>query len=173
MFESKVCPSCNKPVREEAVFCLDCGERIDNEEVEVEIDDQKSGSVGEIKAVRLENPSLIDNMISDDLLAFDNIEETKPCLKVIEGDDKGVEIPLGERLVLGRKASGDCWRLSDPYISREHAVIRREDDEYLLKNLSGTNGTKVNGVEIDEQKLSHGDLVEIGFTVMSFQKNDD
>lgn len=173
MFESKVCPGCKKTVREEAVFCLDCGERIDNEEVTEESDDQKSGSTGKIEAVKLANPSLIDNMISDDLLAFDNIEETKPYLKVIEGEDKGVEIPLGERLVLGRKASGDGWKLSDPYISREHAVISREDDEYLLKNLSGTNGTKVNGIEIDEQKLSPDDLVEIGFTVMSFHKSDD
>ena len=173
MFEEKVCQNCGNSVRDEAVFCLDCGERIVDKKDEIKSDEQMGGSTDKIKAVKLNNPSFIESIISDDLLFFNTDEDSKPYFTIIEGVDKGEKIPLGERLFLGRKTRGEGWKLSDPYISREHVVISRIDDDYLLKNLSETNGTKVNGVEVDEHKLSPGDLVEIGFTVMSFQKNED
>ncbi len=173
MFEEKVCPNCKNSVRDEAVFCLDCGERIDDESFKRKTDDQKSQSTDKIKAVKLKNPSFIDNIISDDLLSFDIEEDSNPYLSIIEGVDKGVKIPVDERLFLGRKTSGTGWKLSDPYISREHVEINRVGEDYILKNLSETNGTKVNGVKVEEHRLSPGDLVEIGFTVMSFQKNEN
>jgi len=173
MFEEKVCQNCGNSVRDEAVFCLDCGERIVDKKVEIKSNDQTGGPTDKIKAVKLNNPSFIESIISDDLLSFNTEEDSKPYFTVVEGVDKGEKIPLGERLFLGRKTRGEGWKLSDPYISREHVEISRIDNDYLLKNLSETNGTKVNGVEVDEHKLSHGDFVEIGFTVMSFQKNED
>ena len=47
-------------------------------------------------------------------------------------------------------------------VSSHHATIKRRGEEFFVQDLGTTNGTKLNGVEIEEAKLSDGDKVTFG-----------
>ncbi len=59
--------------------------------------------------------------------------------------------------------------LDDPNVSRRHAQLRREGSQVTLVDLGSTNGTKVNGVSVREQRLSPGDAITVGTTTMRFE----
>lgn len=59
--------------------------------------------------------------------------------------------------------------LDDPDVSRQHAVIERYDEKYLLKDLESTNGTYLNGQRIAVDFLNDGDVIRMGKTVIRFQ----
>ncbi len=71
--------------------------------------------------------------------------------------------------VLGR-GSGCDIRLADPTISRRHASISREGEEWLLTDLGGANGTWLNDVRLDAQittPLKEGDRIRLGPWLLS------
>jgi phosphoserine phosphatase RsbU/P len=76
---------------------------------------------------------------------------------------------LGRRVVplekptfsIGRR-SGNDLQLVGSDVSRDHADITRENEEYLLRDRGSRYGTFVNGEQITEKSLSHGDLVRLG-----------
>ena len=71
------------------------------------------------------------------------------------------EIPIGRGLVIGRSASCGV-RLDDDRVSRRHASVFREGDEYFLKDLRSLNGTRLNGQPVTFAHLSFGDEIGIG-----------
>lgn len=79
-------------------------------------------------------------------------------------DEAGVrEWPLGEgaELVVGRDP--ECAvHLPDRQVSRRHAVIRRQDDRYVVLDLDSKNGTWVNGQPVGGARpLRDGDELSI------------
>ena len=76
---------------------------------------------------------------------------------------------LGEdRVVLGRLP--DCGiALADTQVSRQHAEIRPDGDGYLIVDLGSTNGTRVNGTRVREQRLVDGDEIGVGNAVLHFE----
>lgn len=70
-----------------------------------------------------------------------------------------------EAFVLGRQ--GDAV-LGDARISREQAkLVREADGGYALENLGSQSRTKLNGLEIDRERLNDGDEIQIfGFTIV-------
>ena len=81
----------------------------------------------------------------------------------------GQRVPLGEFTVtIGR--GPECHIvLADPNVSRRHAEIRPAGDGFLAADLASTNGTRVNGARIAEQRLVDGDQIIFGNTVISFE----
>lgn len=67
-----------------------------------------------------------------------------------------------EEITVGR--SPEChFVLSDPTVSRHHAVFRRAGDTWLLTDLKSTNGTRLNGLRVVEQiEVRGGDRVSFG-----------
>jgi transcriptional regulator of acetoin/glycerol metabolism len=62
---------------------------------------------------------------------------------------------------LGRDPScGIC--LPDDEVSREHATLRRQGEELILRDAGSRNGTQVNGVRRPEVVLQLGDVVRLG-----------
>lgn len=59
--------------------------------------------------------------------------------------------------------------LDDPNVSRRHAQIRREGLDVVIVDLGSTNGTKVNGVPVHQQRLLPGDTITIGTTTLKFE----
>ena len=64
-------------------------------------------------------------------------------------------------------SSADCEIcINDPSVSGDHTTILFRDNEFLIKDNFSTNGTKINGVTIDEGKLSDRDEITLGNTVL-------
>ncbi len=93
-----------------------------------------------------------------------------PHLSIVQGVNPGKQFPLStERSVIGRSA--DCEVALDvAAVSRRHAVIVHEGDEYLLEDLGSRNGTYLNGVRIaGSTKLKHGDRIIVCDQELSFE----
>lgn len=93
-------------------------------------------------------------------------------LVVIHGPDLGREFPLvsGGTLTVGRSLVTDT-RLRDGTVSRLHCQLEFDGRQTLLLNVS-ERGTKVNGVEVTQHQLKHGDVIRIGGTELRFIDND-
>ena len=74
----------------------------------------------------------------------------------------GVRVSLMEGLTVGR-GPDNILCLEDASVSTHHAVFRHVGGRWLLQDLDSTNGTWVNGSQIQGQSwLSHGDSVLFG-----------
>jgi pSer/pThr/pTyr-binding forkhead associated (FHA) protein len=84
----------------------------------------------------------------------------------VAGNASGTVIDVDERLVFGRQSEGSGQLANDPELSRHHAEISRQPTgEYLLEDLSSTNGTYINGTRMQAPiVLSVGDTIELGTT---------
>ena len=61
------------------------------------------------------------------------------------------------------------FQLNDPSISRDHALIRRVEGEYVLSDLDSSNGTFVNGQRVYEpRRLAPGDRVRLANVEFAF-----
>jgi hypothetical protein len=74
----------------------------------------------------------------------------------------------GERLVLGRSREADLV-VDDPNVSRRHAELRREGQDWRIVDLGSTNGVKVNGRRVEQAQLEPGDGIVLGTYEMSFE----
>jgi pSer/pThr/pTyr-binding forkhead associated (FHA) protein len=59
--------------------------------------------------------------------------------------------------------------IDDPNVSRRHAEIRRRGSDVVVVDLGSTNGTRVNGVRVKEQRLNDGDEIEVGTSRVRFE----
>jgi hypothetical protein len=81
----------------------------------------------------------------------------------------GTRVAIGdEPVTIGRQAECEVV-LEDTNVSRRHAEVRRQGDEYLLVDLGSTNGSKVNGTRVKQQALSDGDEITLGKTLIRFE----
>ena len=65
-------------------------------------------------------------------------------------------------ITLGRSRECDCV-VSEPSVSRRHAELRRDGEQWLLRDLGSRNGTRVNGVRVlEETEVKPGDRVSLG-----------
>lgn len=94
-------------------------------------------------------------------------------LVIRNGEFAGTSYVLEEQeTIIGRNPTTNITLL-DEGISREHALILRDEDEglYTIEDLQSTNGTKVNGKRIRTAELTHGDEIQIGRTLFEFRTN--
>lgn len=90
------------------------------------------------------------------------------ALQILSGKQQGGLHPLvpGRDMVIGRAAGLDLVLIED-MISRRHARISVREDELVLTDLGSTNGTFVNGERIEEVRLSEGDRILLGATILT------
>ena len=73
-------------------------------------------------------------------------------------------IPVDKPIFLiGRRTAADL-QLVNADVSREHAEIAHDGLRYLLRDRGSRYGTFVNGEQITEQTLEHGDRIRLGRT---------
>jgi two-component system cell cycle response regulator len=98
-----------------------------------------------------------------------------PCLTVISGGTVGTvhALPLGKTTVIGRGADTDM-QIVDARISRRHAKISVDSKgASVLEDLRSSNGTFLNSIRIQQQKLKEGDHLQLGSgTVLKFFYQD-
>jgi two-component system response regulator HydG len=96
-----------------------------------------------------------------------------PKLKVIAGPAYGTTFQIaGDRFSIGRDPQNH-FSIPDHSVSREHCVILRQGDGFLIRDLESHNGTVVNDLRVKDQVLTHGDCISIGKTVVQFLMRDE
>jgi len=96
-------------------------------------------------------------------------EHPRARVVIISGDQAGAAYPLKDTVSLGR-ADSCTIVLKDAKTSRQHAQIQQHGAEFIIVDLSSSNGTFVNGQRIDEHVLQNNDEVQIGDYILQFQE---
>lgn len=92
----------------------------------------------------------------------------KATLLVIQGVDLGTRFKLGtDPAGVGRGVRNEV-RILDTEASRQHALISFKNGSYLITDLKSSNGTLLNGKQIESSKLYNGDHIQIGRSLLLF-----
>jgi len=89
-------------------------------------------------------------------------------LRVLDGADRGkVFENLQTPVRIGRE-EGNTVQLNDERISRFHIKIQEDQGKLVLTDLESTNGTRVNGEDVQLRILRYGDVITLGRSVLLF-----
>ncbi len=94
-------------------------------------------------------------------------------LRVLDGADRGrtfADVPTP--LTVGRE-EGNPVQLNDERVSRFHLKIQEDEDQWVLTDLQSTNGTKVNGENVQLWILRPGDVISVGRSVLLFGSREE
>ena len=85
-------------------------------------------------------------------------------LLILEGPNPGKRIYMDHPVLLvGRDEECDVV-IVDRQVSRRHASISRQNEQYVLRDLDSKNGTFVNGQEVQgAYTLKDGDEIQIAY----------
>jgi len=86
-----------------------------------------------------------------------------PKLIVLSEQLRGQSFELVEdQYTIGRSEECDIC-IPDPTVSSLHCTLVRDPDgTYRVVDNGSTNGTRINGVRVEEQKLVNSDIVQVG-----------
>ena len=88
-----------------------------------------------------------------------------------EVQGQSFDLDRDETLVGRRKESAVV--LDNPSISGRHCLIRREGRCYFVRDLGSTNGTRLNGREVNvEMRLRPKDIVQVGALEFLFDSDE-
>lgn len=93
-------------------------------------------------------------------------------IRVLDGADRGrVFEDLSAPITIGRE-EGNTIQLNDERVSRFHVKIQEDHSRLVITDLESTNGTKVNGEDIQLRILRYGDMISLGRSVLLFGSRD-
>jgi pSer/pThr/pTyr-binding forkhead associated (FHA) protein len=88
--------------------------------------------------------------------------------QILDGVDKGrVFRDLAIPVTIGRE-EGNLLRLNDERVSRFHAKVQFDSGDVIITDLDSTNGTRVNGSQVQIRRLQPGDQIAMGRSVILF-----
>ena len=79
---------------------------------------------------------------------------------------------MTEEITIGRAGSSDILLDRDDLTSRHHALLKRENDRFLIFDRRSANGIQINGLPIQSDKgypLIDGDHIAIGNYELTFR----
>lgn len=92
-------------------------------------------------------------------------------LKVLSGQNVGKSYTIhNSETVIGRSAKCDIQIPSDN-ISKQHAKIVVDPHKVVLADLNSTNGSFVNGIQVEVSVIEPGDKISLYDTVLEFSKD--
>jgi hypothetical protein len=87
----------------------------------------------------------------------------------VEGQAGATMALAGQTIHIGRHEDNDI-RLSDWSVHGYHAVIERTSDEtFVIRDVSGKDGVRVNGERTARAQLADGDVIELGRAKLRFE----
>jgi transcriptional regulator with GAF, ATPase, and Fis domain len=97
-----------------------------------------------------------------------------PRIVGIAGPLNGMSLALtDDEISVGREPSNKLWA-ADSGMSRRHcAIAKQEDGQFLLRDMGGRNGTRVNGERIEKHELCHRDQIRVGNSTLVFLLGDE
>lgn len=155
------CNQCGHRNPPESGFCSSCGGVLDH------LDDHTI-TIAKVDPLQ-EAPGTNDDVV----LKLAQLSATSATLVVRNGPQAGVALVLDDSVTrLGR--ADDCEiSLDDITVSRWHAEILRDGDDYRVRDCGSLNGTYINNERIDDAALRQGDELQVGkFRMVFFQKGD-
>ncbi len=72
-----------------------------------------------------------------------------------------IQLKKGQTTTIGREKYNDMV-LNDLLVSRQHAMVYYEENEFWVKDLNSRNGTYLNDEPIEKARLKDGDVIKIG-----------
>jgi FHA domain-containing protein len=91
-------------------------------------------------------------------------------LVLVQGGQPVRTYPLGAaETSIGRSERSDI-PLADPGVSRNHARVVREGDDFIVEDLRSTNGTEVNGQPVRRRRLANGDMLKLASSTLQFRR---
>ena len=91
----------------------------------------------------------------------------KAVLVVVDGVEQREVVLETESFTIGRKSDNNLV-LTDPSVSRDHAVIVQENGVFVIVDRGSRHGTCVNGSRIQRQTLKTNDRIDFGVGRNSF-----
>src|SRR5262249_35524335 len=89
-------------------------------------------------------------------------------LTAVRGKERGREWVLWADVVTAGKAPGNDIVLDEETVSREHFEIVRDGKGWLVRDLRSTNGTFLDGAQIQSGSLRVGSVVSAGAAQLKF-----
>jgi FHA domain-containing protein/zinc ribbon protein len=148
------CPECGFQNPETANYCSRCGALLvvdTGTETTMSFDVDEAGEEGEspLAALGISGPALVVRS---------------------GGGITGQPFQPGDgQTLIGRSPECDIF-LDDVTVSRRHAEITRDGDEFTIRDLGSLNGTYVNRKRIEAVALQDDDEVQIGKYRLTFLK---
>jgi len=94
-------------------------------------------------------------------------------LRVLDGSDRGRVYEAVETPVTIGREEGNTIQLNDDRVSRFHIKIQEDHSRIVLTDLDSTNGTKVNGEELQLRILRFGDMITVGRTILLYGSREE
>ncbi len=128
--------------------------------------EDKNNKTASLKEQEIEITSEISKEVQEQLK---KIQKGNAGLIVLKGPSIGEKFLIKkDTLTIGRSTNSDIL-LDDITVSRQHAIIKRIEKEFILKDLNSLNGTYLNGEIIDNDvTLKNGDKIQIGKYIFIF-----
>jgi diguanylate cyclase (GGDEF)-like protein len=98
------------------------------------------------------------------------VDSGEACLVLVypPGPDMGKRFPLQRtEVVLGRGSDCDI-QVDRDSVSRRHARVFRNGDQWMVEDLGSTNGSYVNDVPVQRSILRDSDFLKIGAAIFKF-----
>lgn len=93
-----------------------------------------------------------------------------PRLTMLLGDRQDAFFQLSKDVNTLGRGENNTIILNDSHISKEHATISFDGNEYLAEDRNSRNGVFVNGRKINmPERLFHGCLIRLGSTILRFE----
>ena len=146
------CPECGIRNSEGASFCVRCGASL--------IADQPESAT---------TLSYIPGEEEGEPNALAAVAGGEACLVIRSGGGRAGETYAlrSERVAIGRHPDAAIF-LDDVTVSRNHALIEREGDGWVIVDEGSLNGTYVNRRRGDRVALADGDEIQIGKYKLTF-----
>lgn len=94
-------------------------------------------------------------------------------LRVLEGPSAGATFRDWEgKLTLGRALDNHVVLMDDDLISGHHAHIVQTGAEFFVEDLGSSNGTFLNGIKVQRERLAAGGKIKIGKAILVFDVVD-
>ena len=91
-------------------------------------------------------------------------------LEAISGPRQGeIFVLTGEEVFIGREPTNQIAVL-DATASRRHCSIYKDGDQFHLRDQESRNSTIVNGMQVTDHLLQHGDEIRVGQSVFVFRE---
>ena len=145
------CPECGIRNSEGASFCVRCGASL--------LADQPESAT---------TVSYVPREDDAEVSPFAACSEDG-CLVIRSGGGRAGEtyVLREERVTIGRHPEAKVF-LDDITVSRNHAVVQREGDTWVIVDQGSLNGTFINRRRGDRTVLSDGDEIQIGKYKLTF-----